>query len=57
MESVFQSFRVSLVREGKWVVAQCLDVDVASQGMTIAEALRNLREALGLHWSSLVSSL
>jgi len=34
--------------EGKWFVAQCLEVDVASQGRTKEEALANLREALEL---------
>jgi len=31
-------------------VAQCLEVDVASQGETEEEALANLREALELHF-------
>jgi hypothetical protein len=31
-------------------VAQCLEVDVASQGETEAEALANLKEALELHF-------
>jgi predicted RNase H-like HicB family nuclease len=37
-------------REGSWFVAQCLEVDVASQGRTRTEAVRNLREALELHF-------
>jgi len=36
------------VEYGGWV-AQCLEVDVASQGATEAEALKNLQEALELH--------
>jgi predicted RNase H-like HicB family nuclease len=36
----------SIVREGAWYVAQCLEVDVASQGKTVDEALANLREAV-----------
>ncbi|MBP6004829.1 MAG: type II toxin-antitoxin system HicB family antitoxin [Pyrinomonadaceae bacterium] len=43
-------------QEGKWFVAQCLDVDVASQGRTEAEALANLREALELHFMPPVAS-
>ncbi len=31
-------------------VAQCLEVDVASQGETIEEALANLKEALELYF-------
>jgi hypothetical protein len=35
--------------EEDWYVAQCLEVDVASQGHTIDEALANLAEAVGLY--------
>jgi len=37
-------------REGDWFVAQCLEVDVASQGETEDQALANLDEALELHF-------
>ena len=37
-------------KEGKYYVAQCLDVDVSSFGKTKALALKNLREALELYW-------
>ncbi len=40
----------SIVREGDWYIAQCLEVDVASQGTTAEEALANLREAIELHF-------
>jgi predicted RNase H-like HicB family nuclease len=36
--------------DGDWYVARCLDVEVASQGHTIDEALANLREALELYF-------
>ena len=36
-------------QECPWLVAQCLEVDIASQGETEEEALTNLREALALH--------
>lgn len=36
--------------EGDWFVAQCLEVDVASQGRTLEEARDNLAEALALHF-------
>lgn len=39
----------TVTREESWFVAQCLEIDVASQGRTVEEALRNLREALELH--------
>lgn len=45
-----QQFTASIWREGEWYVAQCLEVDVASQGETEDEALANLREALELHF-------
>ncbi len=45
-----KSFAVSVSKEEDLFVAQCLEVDVASQGTTEAEALANLREALELHF-------
>ena len=45
------TFRASITREGDWYVAQCLEVDVASQGETEEQALTNLSEALQLHFT------
>ena len=45
-------FTASLWQEDDWLVAQCLEVDVASQGETEEEALANLKEALELHFES-----
>lgn len=45
-------FAATVWREGEWYVAQCLEVDVASQGETEQEALSNLKEALELHFES-----
>ena len=45
-----QKFTVSLWQEGVWFVAQCLEVDVASQGRSEEDALANLREALELYF-------
>jgi predicted RNase H-like HicB family nuclease len=39
----------ALHREEDWYIAQCLEVDVASQGHTIDEALANLGEAVELY--------
>ncbi|WP_279231614.1 type II toxin-antitoxin system HicB family antitoxin [Thermus thalpophilus] len=39
-----------LWKEGDLWIAQCLEVDVASQGGTEEEALANLREALELYF-------
>lgn len=43
-------------QEGDWFVAQCLEVDVASQGESEEEALANLREALELYFSPPIST-
>ncbi|HEY0080502.1 MAG TPA: type II toxin-antitoxin system HicB family antitoxin [Pyrinomonadaceae bacterium] len=52
-----REFKASTWQEGDWFVAQCLEVDVASQGETEEEALANLREALELHFESPVATL
>jgi predicted RNase H-like HicB family nuclease len=44
-------------QEEEWFVAQCLEVDVASQGRTEAEALENLRDALTLHFTPPVATI
>ena len=45
-----RTFSAIVTREGDWYVAQALEVDVASQGLSEDEALDNLREALELHF-------
>ena len=45
-----QTFTASISREDDWFIAQCLEVDVASQGENEEEALVNLREALELYF-------
>jgi len=35
-------------REGTWFVGWCPELDIASQGRSVEEALANLREALEL---------
>ena len=47
-----KAFSASIWREDDLYVAQCLEVDVASQGTTEDEVLQNLREALELHFES-----
>lgn len=37
-------------KEGDWFVSKCLEVELASQGKTRAEALNNLEEALELYF-------
>lgn len=50
---MMRMFSASIWKEGTWYVAQCIEIDVASQGMTKEEALANLREALELHFEEL----
>jgi predicted RNase H-like HicB family nuclease len=38
-----------VTREGKWFVANCPELDIASQGKTVELALKNLREAIELY--------
>jgi predicted RNase H-like HicB family nuclease len=45
-----QQFTASVWWEGDWYIAQCLEVDVASQGESEDQALSNLREALELYF-------
>ena len=45
-----QEFTATVWQEGEWFIAQCREVEVASQGLTEEEALENLREALELHF-------
>ena len=49
-------FPAAVWKEGDWFVAQCLEVDVASQGDTESEALENLKEALELHFEPPVAT-
>jgi hypothetical protein len=52
-----QRFSASIWQEGEWFIAQCVQVDVASQGATEDEALENLRDALELHFSPPVATI
>ena len=43
-------FSYVIWKEGRYFVAQCLNVDVSSFGKTKAEASKNLKEALDLYF-------
>ena len=45
-----QTFTASIWQEDDWFIAQCLEVDVASQGKSEEEALASLSEALELYF-------
>jgi predicted RNase H-like HicB family nuclease len=51
-----RKFTASVWPEGKWFVCQCLEVDVASQGRSESAALKNLGDALALHFTSPVAT-
>jgi len=42
-------FPAVITKEGKYYVAHCPELDVASQGKTVEEALQNLKEAIELY--------
>ena len=45
-------FLVSITHEGKFFVARCPELGVTSQGESLAEAQKNLKEAIGLYIES-----
>lgn len=45
-------YNVIVQKEENWYVAKCLDNSVASQGKTIEEAIKNLKEALELYYEN-----
>ena len=45
-----QTFTASISQEDDWFIAQCLEVDVSSQGESEDEAISNLKEALELYF-------
>jgi predicted RNase H-like HicB family nuclease len=49
-------FSAAVWREGEWYVAQCLEVDLASQGESEQEALANRQDALELHFEPPVAT-
>jgi predicted RNase H-like HicB family nuclease len=46
-----ETYRFSAIiqKEGKWYVSWCPELDIASQGKTIEEAIENLKEAIELY--------
>ena len=52
-----KTLTASIWQEGEWYVAQCIEVDIASQGATEDEALDNLRDALELHFTPPVATV
>ena len=50
-EMARQSLEFSSIisKEGKWYVANCPELEIASQGESVESALENLREAIELY--------
>jgi len=44
-----KNLKYAIYREGDYYVSQCLNIEVASFGSTIDEALANLKEATELY--------
>ncbi len=45
-----RKIRYTVIKEGRYYVSQCLNVEVSSFGETIDEAIDNLTEALELYF-------
>ena len=42
-------FTITIIKEGKWFNARCVELGVVSQGKTIKEAQKNIKEAVELY--------
>lgn len=42
-------FTAVITQEGKFFVSECPELGIASQGLTLDESLRNLKEAIHLY--------
>lgn len=42
-------FTTITIKEGKWFVVRCVELGVVSQGKTIKEAQKNIKEAVELY--------
>lgn len=45
-------YNVIIQKEENWYVAKCIDNNIASQGKTIEESIKNLREAIELYYEN-----
>ena len=57
MKKVQENLQSIIWKEGKYYVAQCLNIDISSFGKTKKEALNNLDEALELYFEDSPPSL
>jgi len=52
-----EKFTANVWQEGEWYVAQCREIEIASQGKSKDEALDNLTEAIELHFEPPVATI
>jgi len=45
-------YNVIVQKEEDWYIAKCIDNNVASQGKTIEESIKNLKEAIELYYEN-----
>jgi len=45
-------YNVIVQKEENWYVAKCIDNNIASQGKTIEESIKNLKEAIELYYEN-----
>jgi len=48
-KATLMKYHAIISEEGDWVVALCPELDVASEGKTVEEAVKNLKEAVELY--------
>ncbi len=52
-----ERFTATIWQEGDFHIAQCREFEIASQGVTKEEAVKNLSEAIALHFEPPVASI
>ncbi|HEY6659866.1 MAG TPA: hypothetical protein VI031_01945 [Pyrinomonadaceae bacterium] len=52
-----KTFTAMVWREGDWYIAQCREIELASQGSSKEEALDNLAEAIEAHFEPPVATI
>ena len=45
-------YNVIVQKEENWYVARCIDNNITSQGKTIEESIKNLKEAIELYYEN-----
>jgi len=46
-------FTTIIIKEGKWYISRCVELGVVSQGKTIEDSQKNLKEAVELYLEDL----